>query len=70
MSSREIYPSLEYGNTDRTLQIEADFAQAASLIRWRETEQDDWRGTPFQVADAHHNPHEAIDLVATWLDNA
>lgn len=66
--TREIYTSDEYGSTDQTIQIDADFDHAASVIRWRETDRNQWIGTPYQVADAHHNPNEAIDLVAKWLD--
>lgn len=66
--TREIYTSSEYGSTDQPIQVEADFSQAASMIRWRETDREEWMGTHYQVADAHHNPNDAIDLIAKWLD--
>ena len=48
-----------------TLIIDADFSQAACPIRAK-YDGYDWFGTPFQVADARHNPHAACRLVANW----
>lgn len=47
-------------------EIKADFAQASSPIMVRFDRDDDWRSTPFQVADAKHNPAEAVRLVKNW----
>lgn len=66
---RQSYSSADFGSIDRPLEIEADFAQASSLICWRERPSDPWLGTPYQVGDVQHNPHTAIDVVAEWLDN-
>lgn len=69
---RETYTSDEYGYGDYDdfpLQIEADFSQASSRIRWRENEKDPWKATPYSVADFKHNPNDAMDAVAEYLQN-
>lgn len=52
------------------IEIRADFAQASSLIQFRNVGDDDegWRATVFQVADARHNVSKALELVNHWLD--
>lgn len=52
------------------LDIQANWADAASAIwyRWPDHDgPDGWHGTPFQVADARHQPAAACRLVARWL---
>ena len=56
------------------IRVEADYAQASSLIRWQPIDSDPhdaeaWRATPFQVADARHDYRKALKLVSDWLDS-
>lgn len=54
-----------------TLEIRADFAQAADSIRYRisdgEVDEYDWLTSPFQVADFRHRQEAAISSVRKWL---
>ena len=50
------------------IEIKADFAQASSLIQYRLRGETDWKGTPFQVADAAHSDASALRLVDEWLE--
>lgn len=51
--------------TGQTVEIKADFADAASRIevRW---DGRDWQATPCQVADAAHDRRKALLLVLGW----
>lgn len=51
--------------TGETLTVSANWAQASSPItaRWNDGEQ---FSTPYQVADARHQPRKAAELVARW----
>jgi hypothetical protein len=48
--------------------IDADFSQAAAPICYRWEDDDEWRGTPYQVADAGHDRAVALALVIEWLE--
>ena len=67
--SRTINQSKKFG-----IRIEADYAQASSLIRYqdinsRKDDPESWSATPFQVADARHDYRKALKLVSDWLDS-
>ena len=50
------------------LVLKCDLAQASSPIRYLGGDDDDeWVTTPYQVADARHDEHEAVALVVAWL---
>lgn len=51
--------------TGETLTVSAHWAQASSQImgRWNGGEQ---FATPYQVADARHEPRKAAEMVARW----
>lgn len=55
----------------KEIRIKADFAEAASLIRWQDIDDDPsddtWHHTPYQVADARHDEKEALRLVRGYL---
>ncbi len=56
---------------DKEIEITADFAQAASPIRYRVLDRDEpgqFSPTVYQVADAQHDPERALELVNDWLD--
>ncbi len=55
-------------HTNNQIDIRADFAQASSLIQWRNVGDEAWRATPYQVADASHDAEKALTLVDGWLD--
>jgi hypothetical protein len=57
-----------YQNPETGIEIDADFSQSASPIRWRPIDEERWRGTPFQTADARHNPNIAIEIIDEWLE--
>ncbi len=56
--------------TDEGLEIQADFDLAACSLAWRETGETSFRGSPYQVADARHDPDLAFEIIRDWLDNA
>ena len=57
-----------------TLELRMDLVQASDTIsfRWNGEgpdgtgEDDDFHGSPFQVASASHNVDEAFDLIRNW----
>jgi hypothetical protein len=55
--------------SDYTFRMRMDVAQAAALV---ETDiSGEWAATRYQTADAHHNPAEAAELIASdpvWDD--
>lgn len=61
-----------YANND--IEISADFARAESTIYFRSAFADDeeegqgWQPTPFQVADARHDPERALRMVDEWAE--
>lgn len=55
--------------TNEIIEIDADFALSASIIRWRKKGEGVWRGTPFQVGDCHHDPDTAVEKIEYWLKN-
>ena len=56
------------GSTGETIEIRADFAQAASQI-FAKYNDDEWSPTPFQVADARHRTRNALKLVRKWWES-
>jgi hypothetical protein len=50
------------------IEVQADFAQASSLIRFRVIGDEDWKATPYQVADTGHDPDRALEIVNAWAD--
>lgn len=70
--------SVYYSPRGGGLWLSANFAEAASPIKvsWRkpghnsyDDSADDWQSTPFQVADARHNPREAARMVSKWAQD-
>lgn len=53
------------GNDD--IEVRADWRLASCQIEYR-PHGEDWRATPFQVADAGHNADRALRLVDAWAD--
>lgn len=51
--------------TGQTVEIRADFAQAASPIEAC-FDGGRWQTTPYQVADARHDARQALLLVLGW----
>lgn len=49
-----------------TLEICADFGEAGDYIFYR-TGANEWDCSPFQAANAQHNPKQALSLVNGWL---
>ena len=58
---------------NQEIEVRADFAQASSLIQYRVLEwvgeDDAWKATPFQVANAAHSAAQALSMVSDWLDD-
>jgi hypothetical protein len=50
------------------IEVRANWADAAGLIQWRAIGAEEWAATGHQVADAQHDPDEALALVSEWLD--
>lgn len=48
--------------------VDADFSQAAAPLVYRWDDDEEWRGTPYQVADAGHDRAAALALVIEWLE--
>jgi hypothetical protein len=48
--------------------IDADFSQANCPLQYRRDDDEEWRGTPYQVADAGHDRAAALALVIEWLE--
>ena len=61
-----IMRTTEVKNDD--IEIKADFSQASSQIKYRMIGESEWKGTPFQVADASHIEESALRLVDEWLE--
>jgi hypothetical protein len=53
---------------DNEIEILANFAEASSPLRFRVIGTEDWMATPFQVADAAHQPERALKLINEWAD--
>ena len=61
----KIYHASDFDPWD-DFKFQADFTQATCPIQVCWTEYDPWIVTPFQVADARHNPKEAWRLLTNW----
>lgn len=57
-------------HSDGSIEVRADFAQASSPLMFRVAGDDDdaWRPTPYQVADARHDASRALALVSEWAE--
>lgn len=54
--------------TGPDIEVSADFAQASSQLTFRAIGDEEWQPTPYQVADAAHDPERALRLVSDWAD--
>lgn len=65
---RDIYTCRRFRSVG-PFEYSANFSDAASPISIRFLCHDDmeWQSTPFQVADARHNPREAERLLASYF---
>lgn len=55
----------QHKQTGSTIEIRADFTQASSPIEVR-YDGKQWQTTQYQVADAKHEPRNALLLVLDW----
>ena len=44
------------------------WGDAASIIYYRGSDDEEWEPTPFQVANARHSPSTAVLMIDEWLD--
>lgn len=49
--------------------VRANFAEASSTIEVSWESKDNWKSTPFQVADARHRPVVALKLALGYLNS-
>lgn len=54
--------------TSRGFGLRVNLSEASAPISYMLDGEEVWRSTPFQTADAQHNPAAAIDIVDAWLN--
>ena len=55
-------------HSNGSIEVRADFAQASSLIQFRNPGDgdDEWQASVYRVADAAHDPERALEIVSAW----